>query len=222
MIQISGADFVYSIDGRITIEGFIKERASVTVGGVEAETFGDTGEMTSFFAELTLPVGRHEVPVVATTESGLSTSGNVTVVVDPDITRELASIAEINAASGTIVADYLQWFTGDEARIAAIEDGEIAEGQELEDGYYIRNENPRLRTLSVAPATRIVLYACYPDTGPCLTSESVTLPVFEQLTADPTSSINTEGWSWYGSGYSPYWLTILDSSVVQIEEQYLP
>ncbi len=221
-LRVVGSDTVLSIDGNVTIEGLVSEPASVTVGGVSADTYGDSGGTTGFFAELSLDTGHHEVPVVATTEAGALVSTVVTVVVDPDMTRELAYITEIDVAAGTIVADYVQWLTGDEARAAAIEDGEIADDQELDDGYYIRNQNPRLRTLAVAPDTPIVLYVCYPDTGPCLTRESVTLTVFEQLTADPASSINMEGWSWYGSGYLPYWLTIADSRVVQIEEQYLP
>ncbi len=221
-LRMSGSDTVLSIDGNVTIEGFVSEPASVTVGGANADTYGDTGGTTGFFAELSLDTGHHEILVVATTEAGSSVSTVVTVVVDPDMTRELAYITEIDVAAGTIVADYVQWLTGDEARAAAIEDGEIAEDQELDDGYYIRNQNPRLRTLAVAPDTPIVLSVCYPDAGPCLTRESVTLTVFEQLTADPASSTSKEGWSWYGNGYLPYWLTIADSRVVQIEEQYLP
>lgn len=224
MLKLSGADVVYGIDGPITIEGWVDQPCTITIGNVQVETRSDSGAngLTSFRFDLLLDPGRHTVPIVATNERGISTSRIVTVMIDPAFVRKLAYIEEVDAEAGTIVADFVDWFTDEAARAAAIADGEIAEDEDLDDGYYIRNQNPRLRTLAITPDTPIVLYACYPDDGPCLTRESVRLTTFEQLTADPGSSLAMEGWSWYGSGYSPYWLTIQGNNILQVEEQYLP
>jgi hypothetical protein len=62
----------------------------------------------------------------------------------------------VDVRAATVTADVLQTFFGADARRAAAEDG-VPWGQVKYDPVYIRNENPRLRTLPVAPAVRIEL-----------------------------------------------------------------
>ena len=54
----------------------------------------------------------------------------------------------------TITFDLIQFFTGDAATKAAAEDGEESPPP---NDYYIRNVNPRLRTLPVATGARLTL-----------------------------------------------------------------
>ncbi|HZD22841.1 MAG TPA: hypothetical protein VE569_05490 [Acidimicrobiia bacterium] len=104
---------------------------------------------------------------------------------------------------------------------AAREDGYIGADEDLPGGY-IRNQNPRLRTLTITDDPVVVLIACYPDEGPCVTSESVDLETWYRLTDNPESAVETLGWHRYGLGDLPYWLTLQDGVIVQVEEQYLP
>jgi hypothetical protein len=68
----------------------------------------------------------------------------------------------------------------------------------------------------------IVLIACYPNEGPCVTLESVDVNKWSQVRADPDTALERLGWQWYGLGELPYWLTLRDGVIVQVIEQYLP
>jgi hypothetical protein len=42
------------------------------------------------------------------------------------------------------------------------------------------------------------------------------------LIADPEAGYDLVGWWWYGGGHLPYWFTLDDGVVVQVQEQYPP
>jgi hypothetical protein len=106
----------------------------------------------------------------------------------------------------TITFDLIQFFTGDAATKAAAEDGEESPPP---NDYYIRNVNPRLRTLPVAadaPITVNVLAA--QSTGSATKDVSVTLAKLASYFPN--------------SGRPPFWITVEQGQVTRIAEQYLP
>ena len=106
----------------------------------------------------------------------------------------------------TITLDLIQFFTGDAATKAAAEDGEESPPP---NDYYIRNVNPRLRTLPVAadaPITVNVLAA--QSTGSATKDVLVTLAKLASYFPN--------------SGTPPFWITVEQGQVTKIAQQYLP
>jgi hypothetical protein len=108
-----------------------------------------------------------------------------------------------------LVIDIEQWFTDQAAIDAAIEDG-ITVDPGI-NGYYIRNENARWRTIEIDPAATVSL-TTYPFADP----------------SDPTIvSLKRFGEVFYSYDGrflqdSPYWITVKGGRVVAIEEQFIP
>jgi len=106
----------------------------------------------------------------------------------------------------TITFDLIQFFTGEAATKAASEDHQESPPP---NDYYIRNVNPRLRTLPVgadAPITVNVLAA--QSTGSSTKDVSVTLAKLA---------------SWFpNSGTPPFWITVEQGQVTKIAQQFLP
>jgi hypothetical protein len=223
VLRLAGSTVVYTPTGEVHVEGWVEGPASVTVGGVDAETYDNPDARTDFWADLTMDVGTSDVEVVATAPDGSTSSRTVRIVTDPSFVRQFAFITAVEPETSTVVADYAEWYTGDEAAAAAIEDGEGSGDGTYDLDFYIRNQNDRLRTLDVATGTEVALIACYPnEDGPCVTTESVGLVTFADLLDQPGTALDTEGWNWYGTGEAPFWLTISEGVVIQIDEQYLP
>jgi hypothetical protein len=108
-----------------------------------------------------------------------------------------------------LVIDIEQWFTDQAAVDAAIEDGVTVDPGI--NGYYIRNANPRWRTIEVAPAATVSL-TTYPYADPS-NPTIVSLKKFGQLFSSPDGRLLQ---------YSPYWITVDDGRIVSIEEQFIP
>lgn len=223
IIHVAGSSVIYTPTGEVLLQGWVEGPATVTIGGTDAETYDNPDSRTDFWAELLMDIGTADVEVVATAPDGATSIQNVTIVTDPSLVRQFAFISAVDPEASTLVADYAEWFTGDGAADAAIADGQGTNDGTYDLEFYIRNQNDRLRTLEVAQGTEIILIACYPnEDGPCVTTESVGLVTFADLIADPESALDTQGWNWYGAGEVPFWLTLSDGVVIQIEEQYLP
>ena len=103
-----------------------------------------------------------------------------------------------------LVIDIEQWFTDQAAFDAAEEDGVV-----LDHPYYIRNTNPRWRTIAIDPAATVSLIPL----GSRPYSTDVNLSRFGELFS-----------SYEGRDLrsSPYWITIEDGKVVAIEEELIP
>jgi hypothetical protein len=101
--------------------------------------------------------------------------------------------------------DLALWFTGHAAIKAAIEDGVIKPGDVIPNDVYIRNDNPKLRTMTIDSAARVLLLD--PNTSQTSRTSLETL----------ANSIR-EG----EDGESPYWLRVRDGVIVKVEEQFLP
>ena len=120
--------------------------------------------------------------------------------------RHPAYLKSVDPDGQTVTFDLIQFFTGDAAAKAAAEDNQESPPP---NDYYIRNVNPRLRTLPVradAPITVNVLAA--QSTGSATKDMSVTLA--KLATYFPNS------------GTPPFWITVEQGQVAEIAQQYLP
>lgn len=223
VINIAGSTTIYSQNGELLVNGWLNRPAEIIVGESPADVLtGPDGTVSTFEAVLRLEPGSHAVPVLARDEKDLTNEIVLTVHVDPELEVELAFIQEVDLAERTLVADYVEFLTGDEATEAAREDGVIEEDEENPGGFYLRNRNPRLRTLPLGDPEMVVLQACFPEPGLCVVEHAVELDTWAELLTDPATAEEQVGWAWYGGASAPYWLTMQDGVVVQVEEQYLP
>ena len=103
-----------------------------------------------------------------------------------------------------LVIDLQQWFTDQEAIAAAIEDGVIEPGEIIPNDYYIRNENPRWRTIEIDPAAKV----------------SLTVYPYGQI--DDPQIVSLERFADLSLGWSEYWITMEHGRVVAIEQQFIP
>ena len=120
-------------------------------------------------------------------------------------------IESIDLASGSMVWDLAYFLTGDEANEAA-----EAHGDEVPvpNDYYIVNDNPKLRTLTLAPAVELSVI----DWGNCCDPVRGELQPFAEA-----FDTNQHAWdAMYQGAESQYWVTVDGGVVVAIEEQYLP
>jgi hypothetical protein len=120
--------------------------------------------------------------------------------------RHPVYLKTVDPGQQTITFDLIQFFTGAAATKAAAEDNKESPPP---NDYYIRNVNPRLRTLPVgadAPITVNVLAAA--STGSSTKDVSVTLA--ELATYFPNS------------GTAPFWITVEQGQVTKIAQQFLP
>ena len=80
-------------------------------------------------------------------------AGQAAEPTDMENGRHPVVVKQVSVSGRTVTFDLVQWFSGDAATKAAAEDGEESPPP---NDYYIRNVNPRLRTLPVAtgPASR--------------------------------------------------------------------
>lgn len=110
-----------------------------------------------------------------------------------------------------LIIDVEQWFTDEAADQAASEDGALYPGQtHVENGYYIRNENPRWRVVKVDPRTMVAL-----TTFPFGQIDQPLMVGFERFT-------HLYARDAHGLRLFPYWITVRDGQIVAIEEQFIP
>lgn len=65
-------------------------------------------------------------------------------------------VTAINIGGSTVTIDIAELLTGDAAVKAAIEDGALEAGEtSIDNDYYIRNKNPKLRTAPVGPTAPV-------------------------------------------------------------------
>jgi outer membrane murein-binding lipoprotein Lpp len=126
--------------------------------------------------------------------------------------RHIGYLVAVGAAQEPprLVIDVVQWFTDEAANQAAAEDGALAPDQtQVENGYYIRNENPQWRILEIDPAATVAL-TVYPYGDPSAPRD-VSLARFGEIFGEdaPLASL-------------PYWITMRDGIVTGIEQQFIP
>ena len=128
--------------------------------------------------------------------------------------RHFAFIVAVGAAQEPprVVIDVAQWFTDDAAVVAAIEDGRLPPGStSIENGYYIRNDDPRWRVVEVTPTTTVAL-TVFPY-GDIEEPREVPFARFDELfREDQRSAIRP----------FPYWVTVERGVITSIEQQFIP
>jgi hypothetical protein len=137
-------------------------------------------------------------------------------VLDPELEdgEHFGFVESVDATGGTMVFDLAYFLTGQEANEAAAERGLETP---VPNDYFIVNDNPRLRTLVLAPDVELALL----DWDTCC-DEFIErdLAIFAEA-IDADGLVTIDGQLYYGS-LSPYWLTVEGGFVTRIEEQYLP
>lgn len=102
--------------------------------------------------------------------------------------------------------DLAYFFTGAKAEAAAADHGD-----EVVDGYYIVNDNPRVRTLPLADEVEVEYV---PMSNCCeLQQGNVDAWLEAVLATNPTD---------YAGTNVPWWFTVEGGEITRIEQQYLP
>ena len=114
----------------------------------------------------------------------------------------------IRRANGTarVRFDLAYFYTGAKAASAA-----AAHGDEVTDGYYIVNDNPRLRTLPLADEVEVE----YVPVDNCCELQPGNVDAWLEavLATNQTDYAGTD---------VPWWITVEGGEITRIEEQYLP
>jgi hypothetical protein len=119
--------------------------------------------------------------------------------------RHPVVVKQVSVSGRTVTFDLVQWFSGDAATKAAAEDGQESPPP---NDYYIRNVNPRLRTLPVTPDARLSLTRQTLNAGG---SGSAAANVEVDL-----ATIQANGRDHL------FWATVQGGRIVALEEQYVP
>ncbi len=102
--------------------------------------------------------------------------------------------------------DLAYFLTGTQGEQAAEDHGD-----EFVNGYYIVNDNPRLRTLPLAEDVEVV----YIPTTQCCELQPGDVDAWLE-------SINETNPTDYGGKDVPWWFTVEGGQITRIEQQYLP
>ena len=122
--------------------------------------------------------------------------------------RHAVRITNVDVSGRTVQFDVIQFLTDDEATAAYREDHPEDPNGFPDDGYYIVNDNPRLRTLPVADDVTVIVLA---TSDPEPTANSPHPIAFAELPAYIAQ---------FAAG--PFWLTVNDGNLVAVEQQYVP
>jgi hypothetical protein len=149
--------------------------------------------------------------------SSPSVSGSQTPSPSPSVAgvledgRYFGYIRSIDMSSQTLVFDLAYFLTGDEANQAAAEHGDETP---VPNDYYIVNDNPKLRTLDVAPDVTVRVI----DWNHCCKLVTGEIQPF----VDAFATKHHEWGAMYQGSKAAYWLTVRAGLVTRIEEQYFP
>lgn len=127
--------------------------------------------------------------------------------------RHFGYIRSVDVPALAIVFDLAYFLTGDEATEAAEEHGDEAPPP---NDYYIVNDNPRVRTLGLAPDLELVLL----DWNRCCdrTFEGQLEPFADAINGGDRVLVGDLVYENDG----PFWVTVEGGAIVRIEEQFLP
>jgi hypothetical protein len=138
----------------------------------------------------------------APSTAGSATGSEPVVLVDG---RHPVYLKTVDPSRRTITFDLIQWYFGDDAAREAARDHKESPPP---NDYYIRNVNPRLRTLPVRSSAAITVNALAAErTGSATQDVPVTL-------AELATLLRTDS--------TPFWVTVQHDQVVKIAEQYIP
>jgi hypothetical protein len=165
--------------------------AAVAVTGCTAHSAADH--------RATAPPANLEINAPAT-DSDATTSQPV-VLVDG---RHPVIIKTVDPDRRRITFDLIQFYQGEDATLEAAKDHQESPPP---NDYYIRNANPKLRTLPVRSDASITTNTL---TAGCSATKNVRVPLDRLAIVLPPS------------GAGPFWITVRHDQVVKIAEQYVP
>lgn len=152
-------------------------------------------------------------PPSATGSPTASPTGEASPLIENGKNFAFVKSVDTSVDPATVTYDLAYFLTGDDAVQAAKDHGDEAPPP---NDYYIVNDNPKRRTVALAPDARLVLL----DWSRCCDA------TFEGSLADFARALDegemTIGGHIYKGRLSPYWLVARDGTIVRIEEQYLP
>jgi hypothetical protein len=158
------------------------------------------------------PVGTVSLQTEPTT-TGPAATETVAPAPKPELEdgRHFGFIKSVDFQRSTVVFDLAYLLKGEKANQAA-----AAHGYEtpVDNDYFIVNDNPRLRTLTMSPHVQILLL----NWNRCCN-------VFFQANRrhfEASFKIKHFTGSNYQGTYGSYWLTVEDGAVVKIQNQYQP
>ncbi|WP_020617648.1 hypothetical protein [Paenibacillus daejeonensis] len=117
----------------------------------------------------------------------------------------------------TLVADYIQWFEGEEANEQFRLHEQDPEMTEAPDGYYIVNEDETLTELEVAADAEVYMQI-YNRTG---VIEEADIIWNEQIDVETFVALIQDNEEWDLRDF-PYHLTVKDDKIIKIVQQYIP
>jgi hypothetical protein len=196
---------------RVVLVGLVTVLAILVpgCGGQEPSSVATPSDASPSLSGTASPSG--EPSETTSPEPTATTSPTATPSAELEDGRHFGYIESIDPASGSMVWDLAYFLTGDEANEAA-----EAHGDEVPvpNDYYIVNDNPKLRTLTLAPAVELSVI----DWGNCCDPVRGELQPFAEA-----FDTNQHAWdAMYQGAESQYWVTVDGGVVVAIEEQYLP
>ena len=117
-----------------------------------------------------------------------------------------------SVADGTLVFDPAEWFGGDAAGAAAVEDGVIKQPGDLDDPFYVRNPKVEQLKLKVDAKAQFTLYVAPPNAD--LVQRTISLQELARLSKPGTEATTPAGESYYaGFPNCPMRLTISGGEV---------
>ena len=140
---------------------------------------------------------------------GDSTNSPPVVLVDG---RHIVYLKTVDPSRRTIRFDLLQFYGGDDALREAAKDHPEASPEQVRqwvpNGYYIRNVNPRLRTLSVPSDAPITVITLAWGNGHNSSEEHIPVTLTKLATYMPTGA--------------PFSITVRHGQVVKLAEIFVP
>lgn len=129
--------------------------------------------------------------------------------------RHFGYVRAVDVDAGTIVFDLAYWLSGEEADRAYQE--ATGETGHVPNDHYVVNDNPKLRTLALAPDAPVRLL----DWNDCCdTFFDADLNVWAEVIA--RKDFVDEGGHKYSPNAAQVWITVQDGVVTLVEEQYSP
>lgn len=121
---------------------------------------------------------------------------------------------DLNSNPPVLVIDFAEFLTGEAAQSAAEDAGVTEPGEPVPNDYFIRNVNPKLRTLEIDEKQVRVVLATW-DRHNIPDPKRVKLVTLARIFNQP------KAWE-MNVTHNGYWLTIDDGRIVRLEEQYVP
>ena len=187
----------------VTATTSVTIQTTTSIAGETSTTGAPGSSTTAASATTTTPSSTTTTEALSSAETRLP-NGHI---------RAMGFIDKVWESGGVryISIDYAEMLTGEEARAAAVEAGELPPGEELPNDYYIRNVNPQKREFTVS-ATAPITTATF---GGGM-DEPVTWNQFKSF----WSASPPEGGQHLRD--MPWWIERDGNEVVSISEQYLP